>query len=81
MKIYQLIEKLKKYDQELDVIVEGYEGGTDPISKKSISLVYVDKAAGQTYYGDYGDPEDSPYSMKEPLLAILIKRGYVDEAS
>ena len=74
LKVYQLIEELKKFDQELEVIVDGYEGGTNPLDRKNIQICFVDTSAGQDYFGIYGDKEDKPEGMDTPILAVLLGR-------
>ena len=74
LKVYQLVEELKKYSQELDVVVDGYEGGTDPLEMENIGLRYVDKSAGMGYFGKYGDAEDSEDGMDKPLLVVILGR-------
>lgn len=74
MKVYQLIDELKKVDQNLDVVVSGYEGGTSPLKRENIELKYVDTEDGMPYCGEYGDAEDSEVGMAKPLLVILLRR-------
>ena len=74
LKVRQLIEYLKTFDQELEVIVDGYEGGTSPLTKNHIATVYVDTSAGEDWFGDYGDESDSPANMETPIQAILLRR-------
>ncbi|KKL10020.1 hypothetical protein LCGC14_2560010 [marine sediment metagenome] len=75
LKIYQLIDELKKYDQDLDVVVDGYEGGTNPISIENIGLRYVDTSEKLAYFGEYGDAYDNSEGMKSPLLVAIIGRN------
>ena len=78
MNIRELIEILASYDPELEVVVNGYEGGTDPIAKERIRQRYVDKSAGANWYGEYGDDEDGPERMDMPAMVVLIERGGSD---
>jgi len=75
IKVYQLIEELKKFDQELEVIVAGYEGGTNPLDKDNIRICYVDTSAGEEWCGLYGDAENESTGMETPILAILLGRS------
>ncbi len=70
---------------DLEVVVDGYEGGTDPLLLENIGVVYVDKCAGQAYLGKYGDatlssPSKPPESWEEAedwaQVIILSRRGY-----
>lgn len=70
MTVGELIRQLQGFKSEYEVIQDRYEGGTDPISK--VDLVWVDKAAGQDWCGDYGDAEDSNTDMTKPELVVYI---------
>jgi hypothetical protein len=75
LKVRQLIEELKKFDQELEVVVDGYEGGADSLYKSNIATKYIDKDNGSDWCGEHGDLEDTPDSMTSPHLVILLSRG------
>ena len=75
MNIRELVEILNRYDSELEVVVTGYEGGTDPVVEERIQQRYVDKSAGTDWCGEYGDDEDGPEGMKTPITVVLIERG------
>ena len=77
MQVRQLIEELTKFDPELDIIVDGYEGGSEPLDRNNIGLKYVDKDDGRPYFGKYGDPEDSSDGMSKPLLVVILSRNEV----
>jgi hypothetical protein len=70
----KLIEVLKGFPPETEVVVEGYEGGTNPLNLSSIKYKYVDKDAGADWCGWYGDPEDSPEGMANPAIVIFLSR-------
>ena len=74
MKVHELITLLGKFDGWKEVVVQGYEGGTNPLSQESIVEGYVDTEAGADYYGDYGDLEDAPQNMKNPIRVVLLGR-------
>lgn len=68
MKIKELIEKLKKFDPETLVVVDGYEGGLEDINnieEKSIILKLVD------YEGKYSDEYNKDCKR---INAILLSR-------
>lgn len=70
MKIKDLIEKLKTFDQELEVVVDGYEGGCDEpwkIEETSIIKNYNH----QDYYGKH---EEMSFSDNRTTKAIIIRR-------
>ena len=75
LNIRQLVGELQKFDQELPVTVDGYEGGTNPLEKDNIRICYVDTSAGSDWCGQYGDPEDADKDMETPMLAILLGRS------
>ncbi len=75
LKVYQLIEELKKVDQELKIVVDGYEGGTNPLDRDNIRVCYVDTSAGSDWFGLYGNAVNEPKGMETPMLAILLGRS------
>jgi hypothetical protein len=75
MRRAELVNILNQFPN-IEVVVEGYEGGTDPIEIDNINMKFVDKAGGEPWCGDYGDPEDIIESMAEPMHVILIGRKH-----
>ncbi len=68
MKIKDLIAKLQELDQELLVVVDGYEGGvTEQIT---IRKVKIDLNVNQEWY--YGEHEES---QNGKVAAILLGRN------
>ena len=72
MKVKELIEKLQTLDQELPVMVDGYEGG---ITEKNVYIRVVSVTKndneGLNYYGEH----EEDWIAKEPHdLALLISR-------
>lgn len=59
MKIKELIEKLKEFDQELMVVISGYEGGVNEVdSTEEIDIVL--NVHDVSYYGNHQEV-DSDY--------------------
>ena len=52
MKVKELIEKLQKFDPELLVMVDGYEGGVDYPQEPYQAFVRLD-VHSEWYYGDH----------------------------
>lgn len=69
----ELVSALNQYP-DIEVVVDGYESGTEPITVGNISKCLVDKAAGDTYGGKYGDGKNTSKGMKEPAIVICISR-------
>jgi len=61
MKIKELIDFLKKQDQELNVVVNGYEDGFDDIT--ALEIIKIKKNVNtEWYYGSHAEVfEDQPY--------------------
>ena len=56
MKVKDLIAELQKYDQEMLVVVNGYEGGFDSISKvKTIKVTLNARGVEEYWYGEHAD--------------------------
>jgi len=62
MKIKELIEQLKKYDPEMLVVVNGYEGGRDDINiiKEEILIEEQNNPWYQGKYSYFEEKEDNP---------------------
>ena len=60
MIVKELIEKLKTFDENLKVVVDGYEEDFDDIKEKNIKILTLyhsnpsDSPNYITYYGEYG---------------------------
>lgn len=66
MKISELIQKLKNYPEDMEVLVSSYEDGFDPITDCRV-LPVKPYATKKWYYGVY-DEEKSENQGKEALL-------------
>jgi hypothetical protein len=68
MKVKELIKKLEKEDQEMDVVIHGYEGGVDDLEE--ISRIKIkDNVNKNTYlYGDHEIVEDEEYDREVILI-------------
>ena len=75
LNVRELIHELTKFEQELPVLVDGYEGGTNPLDEDNIRICYVDTSAGEEWCGLYGDAENESTGMETPILAILLGRS------
>lgn len=80
MKVRELIQKLLEFDQELEVVVDGYEGGVKTPRMISQSEIAVDYHKGMTYYGPHeivdnfyyvGYEGEEKYEIKK---VVYIKR-------
>lgn len=71
MKIFELIERLQQFPPDLDVLVEGYETGFDPIHALEIRAVEL-SATAEDWDGEF---EEAPGASQEALL-ILGRRGH-----
>lgn len=70
MKVKDLIKKLETFDPELEVFVDGYEGGVDTPSKvsKQRVLLYVND---KSYFGSH---EICLKGEKSDCTAVIIER-------
>ena len=78
MIVGELIMILSRFPHDLEVVVDGYETGTDPLTEKRVAQGFVDKTEGYPdggVLGDYGDFELKPSFMKEPTPVIIISRS------
>jgi hypothetical protein len=67
MKIEELIEQLKKYPAEMQVVVAGYEGGYNDICQiKSLKIKL--NANTQDYMGQHDDAEPTEQGVDALLL-------------
>ena len=78
MKIAQLIELLRQYPDDMDVFVEGYENGYDPVLSLSMkTLAGVQNA--EEYDGLFDTPDalelNTPGKNLTGLLAMARRSG------
>lgn len=71
MKVSELIARLQQLPADLEVLVEGYETGFDPIHALEIRAVELNVAA-EDWDGEF---EESPGADRQALL-ILGRRGH-----
>lgn len=87
MKVLELIAKLKEFDGELEVLVDGYEGGCGEPSAVEGIEIRVDYSKGSDYCGphvevcEWEDPQCDYGTLKEFIeeggiisKAIIIRR-------
>lgn len=70
MKVKELIETLLTYDQELDIVLTGYEGGvteTVKVSEEWISL----NAHEEWYYGEHEIEDDEHILKNYPSKKVI----------
>lgn len=70
MKVKELIEKLKKYPLEMDVLVNGYETGFDHI--KSVRIEFIVKATNLAWYD--GEFERAGKESESARQAVVLWR-------
>lgn len=68
MKVKQLIEELQLFDQDLEVYVDGYEGGIN--DAQSIKPIEVVRNVNDEWY--YGRHENAS------VLADVVVQGFLD---
>ncbi len=71
MKNSELIERLQRFSPDMDVLVEGYEIGFDPVHALEIRAVER-SASAEDWDGEFAE---SPGSGRQALL-ILRRRGH-----
>lgn len=69
MKVKELIEALGKYDPELKVVVDGYEGGYD--DPEELEMVKIIEGKRTTYDEKYGYASENSLSGE---TAVCIPR-------
>lgn len=78
MKVSELIQILGKYNQELEVFVEGYEYGYEPLQENNVKLWTVSwEDEGEenfTKWIEDGGGVGGPYDTDEEGRAVLIFR-------
>lgn len=79
MTVKELMEELKKYDENLTVIVDGYEGGAEDLVYKEINKVIIAlNVRGRLYAGEHGYCEkwdDEYYASYKKICALRIGRS------
>lgn len=74
MKIKELIKKLKEFDPELEVVVDGYEGGCD--YPRSIDKIEIKKNYHNgSYCGNHEEITDWDREPDNEYLKDFIDRG------
>ncbi len=71
MRVSELIERLEQLPTDLEVLVEGYETGFDPIHALEIRSIERN-AAAEDWDGEF---DESPGEGRQALL-ILGRRGH-----
>jgi hypothetical protein len=75
MNIKELIEKLKQFDPETLVVVNGYEGGADNINSIEKTTIILRPSGYDGEYSFYDSEYDSEYHKDDiPIKAILLSR-------
>ena len=74
MKVGELVAKLKDLDQDLEVVVDGYEAGSSIIKEESVRLVYINILDGRDWCGTYGDPCNKPDEEDNLTPMVIIER-------
>ena len=72
MKLKELIEKLQKFDPELLVVVDGYEGGVD-YPKEPVELSIKLNQHTENYYGRH-EVQRIPDNTEPDGRAVFIPR-------
>lgn len=69
MKIKELILHLGQFDENTEVLVEGYEQGVEPLDKERIEKIkYTENAHKQWYYGRHEKDKNGEHE------GILLRR-------
>lgn len=68
-----IIDLLKKYPEDLRVVVSGYEEGWDDLSPKQICVISVVPDTGKNdWQGRHLDADDVPEASQKPLQSIEV---------
>ena len=71
MKIKDLKKILDDYPDDLDIVVDGYEGGYDDLLRDNVHTLKIQRNVNnEWYYGDHDDPSDVCDKKIEPALLI-----------
>ncbi len=73
MKIAELIKILETYPKELEIMVDGYEGGYDDIDEKRICKKKLKKENSEDWLGDY-EESDLVKNDNPAFEAIILER-------
>lgn len=57
MTVEELIDRLQGYDKNMMVVVDGYEGGYNPVHDVEVLMIELNANEGIGYYGIHGDVE------------------------
>lgn len=74
MIVKDLIEVLKGYPQDLDVVVDGYESGSDPIA--AVGLVYIvnGERRNEDFEGEYVEYNKALHEGRTVTEKLKISR-------
>lgn len=73
MKVKDLIEELKKYDENLNVYVSGYEGGVNDMPEIGKPITVALNVNTEWYYGKHEEIEsDDEYNQHQKAEGILL---------
>lgn len=71
MKVSELIENLKQFNPELEVVVDGYETGYD-ILKEISQIVVIPASKNKGWYdGEYRDIEENPLVWVHDIKEVV----------
>lgn len=66
-----MIDLLKKYPEDMRVVVDGYEQGYDDLSPEQISVIPIALNTGvHEWEGKHGDPAHHPTAPQEAATII-----------
>lgn len=71
MKVWQLIEKLKVIDLDLEVLLPGYEGGLTDLNEVTVHDVVLN-TTDCWYYGPHDYYGQQEHTTKTPIKAVVI---------
>jgi hypothetical protein len=79
MTVGELIAKLQEFDQNMMVVVDGYEGGVDELTTTMPVSIALGYNADGWWYGDHEVVTDSTLSLEEKekypvVTAVLLPR-------
>jgi hypothetical protein len=77
MNLEELIEQLKKYPPEMQVVVAGYEGGYNDISLIKTCAISINKNK-DWYYGQHDDAEKDEQATEALVLSGENKIAGID---
>lgn len=71
MKVWQLIEKLKVLDGNLEVLLPGYEGGLTDLNAVTVQDIVLN-VTDCWYYGSHDYYDKQKHKTKNPIKAVVI---------